>query len=102
MAMNKAARMAMEMLRKSEPSAPMSMKNAQRVEKAIRENPKLYRKLSPHQVLDMLDMPKITGKRIVNKGVGGLLKVGDKVTKIFKDKFFVIEFFPMLLFHHVH
>ena len=86
MGLTKAARMAMEAMRKSMPSKPMNRKDAQRVEKAIRENPKLYRKLSPHQVLDMLDMPKITGKRIVNKGVGGLLKVGDKVTKIFKDK----------------
>ena len=68
MAMNKAARMAMEMLRKSEPSAPMSMKNAQRVEKAIRENPKLYRKLSPSQVLDMLNSTtKVIGRRIGRK-----------------------------------
>ena len=82
MAMNKAARMAMEMLRKSTPSKPMNRKDAERVEKAIRENPKLYRKLSPHQVLDMLDMPKITGKRIVNKKVGGLMKA----VKAIKDK----------------
>ena len=82
MAMNKAARMAMEMLRKSMPSKPMNRKDAERVEKAIRENPKLYRKLSPHQVLDMLDMPKITGKRIVNKKVGGLMKA----VKAIKDK----------------
>ena len=68
MAMNKVARMAMEMLRKSEPSAPMSMKNAQRVEKAIRENPKLYRKLSPSQVLDMLNSTtKVIGRRIGRK-----------------------------------
>ncbi len=86
MGLNKAARIAMEAMRKSTPSKPMNRKDAERVEKAIRENPKLYRKLSPHQVLDMLNMPKIIGKRIVNKGVGGLLKVGDKVTKIFKDK----------------
>lgn len=86
MAMNKVARMAMEAMRKSMPSKPMNRKDAQRVEKAIRENPKLYRKLSPHQVLDMLDMPKITGKKIVNKNFGGLMRGIGKGVKAIKDK----------------
>ena len=86
MGLTKAARMAMEAMRKSMPSKPMNRKDAQRVEKAIRENPKLYRKLSPHQVLDMLDMPKITGKRIVNKKFGGLMKGIKAIKDTFNKK----------------
>ena len=68
MGLNKAARMAMEAMRKSMPSKPMNRKDAQRVEKAIRENPKLYRKLSPSQVLDMLNSTtKVIGRRIGRK-----------------------------------
>ena len=86
MGLTKAARMAMEAMRKSMPSKPMNRKDAQRVEKAIRENPKLYRKLSPHLVLDMLDMPKITGKRIVNKKFGGLMNGIKALKDTFKKK----------------
>ena len=62
MGMTKAARMAMEMMRKSMPSKSMSQANAQRVEAAIRKNPKLYKGLSPSEVLKMLPPKGMTGK----------------------------------------
>ena len=87
MAMNKMARMAMEAMRKSMPSKPMNIKDAQRVEKAIRENPKLYRRLSPSQVLDMLNSSKVIGRPIgkkqktVKKFIGGALRRGMQAAK---------------------
>ncbi len=62
MAMTKAARMAMEMMRKSMPTKSMSQANAQRVEAAIRKNPKLYKGLAPSKVLEMLPPKGMTGK----------------------------------------
>jgi len=62
MAMTKAARMAMEMMRKSMPTKSMSQANAQRVEAAIRKNPKLYKGLAPSEVLKMLPPKGMTGK----------------------------------------
>lgn len=93
MAITKAARMAMEMMRKSMPSKSMSQANAQRVEAAIRKNPKLYKGLSPSEVLDMLPPKGMTGQVIgmpikgktTKKFIGGALKtikkVGDAVKK---------------------
>ena len=62
MAMTKAAKMAMELMRKSMPSKSMNKNDAARVEAAIRKNPKLYKGLSPSEVLDMLPPKGMTGK----------------------------------------
>jgi hypothetical protein len=99
MVMTKAMRMAMEKIRKSMPSKPMNKNDAARVEAAIRKDPKLYRGLSPHEVLDMLPPKGMTGKVIgmpIKKGkttkkfVGGALKtikkVGDAVKKKINKK----------------
>jgi len=99
MGMTKAARMAMEMMRKSMPTKSMSQANAQRVEAAIRKNPKLYKGLAPSEVLEMLPPKGMTGKVVgtpITKGkttkkfVGGALKtikkVGDAVKKKINKK----------------
>ena len=93
MAMTKAAKMAMELMRKSMPSKSMNKNDAARVEAAIRKNPKLYKGLTPSEVLDMLPPKGMTGKvigmpikgKMTKKFVGGALKtikkVGDAVKK---------------------
>ena len=93
MIMTKAMRMAMEKMRKSMPSKSMNKNDAARVESAIKKDPKLYKGLSPHEVLDMLPPKGMTGKVIgmpikgktTKKFVGGALKtikkVGDAVKK---------------------
>ena len=95
MVMTKAMRMAMEKMRKSMPSKPMNKNDAARVEAAIRKDPKLYRGLSPHEVLDMLPPKGMTGKVIgmpIKKGktakkfVGGALKTNKKVGDAVKKK----------------
>ena len=98
MIMTKAMRMAMEKMRKSMPSKSMNKNDAARVESAIKKDPKLYKGLSPHEVLDMLPPKGMTGKVIgmpikgktTKKFVGGALKtikkVGDAVKKKINKK----------------
>ncbi len=94
MAMTKAAKMAMELMRKSMPSKSMNKNDAARVEAAIRKNPKLYKGLSPSEVLDMLPPKGMTGKVIgmpikgktTKKSFGGILKAGKKVVDTVKKK----------------
>jgi len=95
MAMTKAARMAMEMMRKSMPTKSMSQANAQRVEAAIRKNPKLYKGLSPSEVLKMLPPKGMKGQVIgmpikgktTKKFAGGALKKGAEIAKDILGKF---------------
>ena len=94
MAMTKAAKMAMELMRKSMPSKSMNKNDAARVEAAIRKNPKLYRGLSPSEVLDMLPPKGMTGKVIgtpikgktTKKSFGGILKKGKQLVDTVKKK----------------
>ena len=94
MAMTKAAKMAMELMRKSMPSKSMNKNDAARVEAAIRKNPKLYKGLSPSEVLDMLPPKGMTGKvvgmpikgKMTKKSFGGILKAGKKVVDTVKKK----------------
>jgi hypothetical protein len=94
MAMTKAMRMAAEKMMKSMPSKAMNKNDAARVEAAIRKNPKLYRGLSPSEVLDMLPPKGMTGKVIgmpikgktTKKSFGGILKAGKKVVDTVKKK----------------
>ena len=94
MAMTKAARMAIEMMKKSMPSKAMNKNDAARVESAIRNNPKMYKGLTPSQVLDMLPPKGRTGKVIgmpikgktTKKFVGGALKTIKKVGDVIKKK----------------
>ena len=67
MTLTKAGRMAKMLYEKSLPSKPIKLNDAQRVERAIRNNPKLYKGLSPSQVLDMLNSSKVIGKPIKGK-----------------------------------
>ena len=64
MGMTKLMRMAAERMRKSMPSKPMNKNDAARVESAIRNNPKMYKGLTPSQVLEMLPPKGRTGKVI--------------------------------------
>ena len=64
MAMTKAMRMAIEQMRKSMPSKAMNKNDAARVESAIRNNPKMYKGLTPSQVLEMLPPKGRTGEVI--------------------------------------
>jgi hypothetical protein len=83
MAMTKAMRMALEQMRKSMPSKAMNKNDAARVESAIRNNPKMYKGLTPSQVLEMLPPKGRTGEVIgmpikgktTKKSVGGILKI---------------------------
>jgi hypothetical protein len=94
MAMTKAAKMAMELMRKSMPSKSMNKNDAARVEAAIRKNPKLYKGLTPSEVLDMLPPKGMTGKvvgmpikgKMTKKSFGGILKAGKKVVDTVKKK----------------
>ena len=94
MAMTKLMRMAAERMRKSMPSKPMNKNDAARVESAIRNNPKMYKGLTPSQVLDMLPPKGTTGKVIgmpikgktTKKSFGGILKGGKKIVDIVKKK----------------
>jgi hypothetical protein len=94
MAMTKAARMAMEMMKKSMPSKAMNKNDAARVESAIRNNPKMYKGLTPSQVLEMLPPKGRTGEVIgmpikgktTKKFVGGALKTIKKVGDVIKKK----------------
>ena len=94
MAMTKAAKMAMELMRKSMPSKSMNKNDAARVEAAIRKNPKLYKGLSPSEVLDMLPPKGMTGKvigmpikgKITKKFIGGALKKGKQLVDTVKKK----------------
>ena len=94
MAMTKAAKMAMELMRKSMPSKSMNKNDAARVEAAIRKNPKLYKGLTPSEVLDMLPPKGMTGKvigmpikgKITKKFIGGALKKGKQLVDTVKKK----------------
>ena len=95
MAMTKAMRMALEQMRKSMPSKAMNKNDAARVESAIRNNPKMYKGLTPSQVLEMLPPKGRTGEVIgmpikgktTKKFVGGALKKGAKIAKDVLGKF---------------
>ena len=84
MAMTKAAKMAMELMRKSMPSKSMNKNDAA----------KLYKGLSPSEVLDMLPPKGMTGKvvgmpikgKMTKKSFGGILKAGKKVVDTVKKK----------------
>jgi hypothetical protein len=94
MAMTKAMRMALEQMRKSMPSKAMNKNDAARVESAIRNNPKMYKGLTPSQVLEMLPPKGRTGEVIgmpikgktTKKFVGGALKTIKKVGDVIKKK----------------
>ena len=94
MGMTKAMRMVAEKMKKSMPSKAMNKNDAARVEAAIRNNPKMYKGLSPSEVLDMLPPKGMTGKVIgmpikgktTKKSFGGLLKGGKKIVDIVKKK----------------
>jgi len=94
MAMTKLMRMAAEKMRKSMPSKPMNKNDAARVESAIRNNPKMYKGLTPSQVLEMLPPKGRTGEVIgmpikgktTKKFVGGALKTIKKVGDVIKKK----------------
>ena len=94
MAMTKLMRMAAEKMKKSMPSKAMNKNDAARVEAAIRNNPKMYRGLSPSEVLDMLPPKGTTGKVIgmpikgktTKKFIGGALKKGKQLVDIVKKK----------------
>ena len=94
MVMTKAMRMAMEKMRKSMPSKSMNKNDAARVEAAIKKDPKLYKGLSPSEVLDMLPPKGMTGKVIgmpikgktTKKFIGGALKKGKQLVDIVKKK----------------
>tara|TARA_R100001163_G_C5052108_1_gene188798 strand:+ start:92 stop:772 length:681 start_codon:yes stop_codon:yes gene_type:complete len=94
MAMTKLMRMAAERMRKSMPSKPMNKNDAARVESAIRNNPKMYRGLSPSEVLEMLPPKGRTGEVIgmpikgkkTKKFIGGALKTIKKVGDVIKKK----------------
>lgn len=94
MAMTKAMRMAIEQMRKSMPSKAMNKNDAARVESAIRNNPKMYKGLTPSQVLEMLPPKGRTGEVIgmpikgktTKKFVGGALKTIKKVGDVIKKK----------------
>jgi|TARA_R100000084_G_scaffold11890_1_gene4055 hypothetical protein len=90
MTLTKAGRMAKMLYEKSLPSKPIKLNDAQRVERAIRSNPKLYKGLSPSQVLDMLNSSKVIGKPIKGrkkKPMNTLPKPGVAPKKITKKKF---------------
>ena len=94
MVMTKAMRMAMEKMRKSMPSKSMNKNDAARVEAAIKKDPKLYKGLSPFEVLEMLPPKGMTGKVIgmpikgktTKKSFGGILKGGKKIVDAVKKK----------------
>ena len=90
MTLTKAGRMAKMLYEKSLPSKPIKLNDAQRVERAIRSNPKLYKGLSPSQVLDMLNSSKVIVKPIKGrkkKPMNTLPKPGVAPKKITKKKF---------------
>jgi len=94
MAMTKLMRMAAERMKKSMPSKPMNKNDAARVESAIMKNPKMYKGLTPSQVLEMLPPKGRTGEVIgmpikgktTKKFVGGALKTIKKVGDVIKKK----------------
>ncbi len=94
MAMTKLMRMAAERMKKSMPSKPMNKNDAARVESAIIKNPKMYKGLTPSQVLEMLPPKGRTGEVIgmpikgktTKKFVGGALKTIKKVGDVIKKK----------------
>ncbi len=94
MAMTKAMRMALEQMRKSMPSKAMNKNDAARVESAIRNNPKMYKGLTPSQVLEMLPPKGRTGEVIgmpikgktTKKFIGGAIKKGKQLVDIVKKK----------------
>lgn len=94
MAMTKLMRMAAERMKKSMPSKPMNKNDAARVESAIMKNPKMYKGLTPSQVLEMLPPKGRTGEVIgmpikgktTKKSFGGILKAGKKVVDAVKKK----------------
>ncbi len=94
--MTKAMRMALEQMRKSMPSKAMNKNDAARVESAIRNNPKMYKGLTPSQVLEMLPPKGRTGEVIgmpikgktTKKFIGGsLVKKGVEIGKDILGKF---------------
>tara|TARA_Y100000401_G_scaffold51813_1_gene40600 strand:- start:2443 stop:3288 length:846 start_codon:yes stop_codon:yes gene_type:complete len=95
MVMTRAMKMVADRMMKSMPSKAMNKNDAARVEAAIRKNPKLYRGLSPHEVLDMLPPKGMTGKVIgmpikgktTKKSFGGILKKGSEIGKDILGKF---------------
>ncbi len=94
MSMTRALRMAAEKMRKSMPSKPMNKNDAARVESAITKNPKMYKGLTPSQVLEMLPPKGRTGEVIgmpikgktTKKSFGGILKGGKKILDKFINK----------------
>lgn len=92
--MTKLMRMAAERMKKSMPSKPMNKNDAARVESAIMKNPKMYKGLTPSQVLEMLPPKGRTGEVIgmpikgktTKKFVGGALKTIKKVGDVIKKK----------------